>query len=112
MGRALLAVCATALGLVAAPAARPPARVLPDCAGHPQVEPPRVVFACGDGNFGFDRLQWIGWGGARAVGLGSAYLNDCRPDCAAGHFARYGAVLIASGAQRCPRGQRAYLTVT
>jgi hypothetical protein len=112
MARALLVVCATAFGLATAAAGSPSMRVLPDCVGHPEVKPARVVFACGDGNFGFDGLQWIAWGGARAVGLASAYLNDCQPNCAAGHFVRYRAVLIASGSQRCPGGRRAYLTVT
>src|SRR5262249_60941704 len=85
---------------------------LPDCVGHPHVEPKAVVFACGDGNFGVDRLSWVGWGEGRAVGIGSAYLNDCKPYCAAGHFHRYSAIVIASGRQRCPNGEAAYLTVT
>jgi hypothetical protein len=95
-------------GVSAASSSRAP----PDCLGHPQVEPRTVVFACGDGNFGFDHLTWVAWGGSRAVALGSGYLNDCRPYCAAGHFTRYRAVLTATGSQRCPNGQRAYLTVT
>jgi hypothetical protein len=80
--------------------------------GRPEIKPKTVVFACGDGNFGFDHLTWVAWGGSRAVALGSGYLNDCQPYCAAGHFTRYPAVLIATGSQRCPNGQRAYLTVT
>ena len=76
------------------------------------MRPHSVVFACGDGNFGFDHLEWVGWGEPHAVAIGSAYANDCKPYCAAGHFKRYRAVLIASGSQRCPNGTTAYRTVT
>jgi len=71
-----------------------------------------VVFACGDGNFGADRLTWIAWGGPRAVGTGSAFATDCRPNCAAGRFHRYRIVLIVEGSQRCPGGALAYRRVT
>ena len=112
--RFLALALAAAGGLVAAPpsgaASRPSA--LPDCLGHPQSKPKAVVFACGDGNFGVDHLSWVGWGGSRAIALGSAYLNDCKPYCAAGHFHRYPAILVASGTQRCPNGEHAYRTVT
>lgn len=109
------------LGLVAAifaalvvtgTAASVTARGLPDCLGHPQVRPHAVVFACADDGFGVDRLSWATWGGAQAIGLGSAYANDCKPTCVAGHVHRYPVVLIASGTQRCPNGASAYRTVT
>jgi hypothetical protein len=87
-------------------------RALPDCLGHPRIRPTDILVTCADGGFGVDRLSWITWGGSRAVGLGSAYLNDCTPSCAAGHFHRFQAVVIASGLQRCPNGESAYLTVT
>jgi hypothetical protein len=106
VGVCVLAVASTTVS------AAPSSRALPDCLGDPKVMPKTVVFACGDGNFGFDHLTWVAWGRARAVALGSGYLNHCRPYCTAGHFTRYPAVLIATGSQRCPNGQRAYLTVT
>jgi len=97
---------------VAVPAAAAPARGLPDCLGKPHVRPHEVVFACADDGFGVDRLTWVTWGGAQAIGLGSAYANDCKPTCVAGHVHRYRAVLIVSGTQRCPNGAIAYRTVT
>jgi hypothetical protein len=108
LGIVLGLACGT--GTAAGAASSP--RALPDCVGHPRVEPARVAFACADGNFGVDHLKWVGWGTGRAVGLGSAYVNDCTPYCAAGHFHRYPAVVIASGSERCPDGSRAYSTVT
>ena len=108
----LLAVALVGLA-VAFPAAAAPARGLPDCLGKPQVQPHEVVFACADDGFGVDRLTWLTWGGARAVGVGSAYANDCKPTCVAGHVHRYRAVLIVGGTQKCrPNGAVAYRTVT
>jgi hypothetical protein len=107
----LIAATCAALVVTAAAAAVPP-RGLPDCLGHPQVRPHEVVFACADDGFGVDHLTWATWGGAQAIGLGSAYANDCKPTCVAGHVHRYQAVLIASGLQHCPNGASAYLTVT
>ena len=106
-----VAVLAAVLA-VAVPVAAAPVRGLPDCLGKPQVRPHEVVFACADDGFGVDRLTWVTWGGARAVGLGSAYANDCKPTCVAGHVQRYRAVLIVSGTQRCPNGAVAYRTAT
>ena len=109
----LLAVAVAVVALaVALPAAATPTRGLPDCLGKPQVRPHEVVFACADDGFGADHLTWVTWGGARAVGLGSAYANDCKPTCVAGHVHRYPAVLIVSGTQKCPNGAVAYRTVT
>jgi hypothetical protein len=108
---ASFAVCAVFVLAVTATAAQTP-RALANCAGHPQVKPATVLIACADGNFGVGHLTWVGWGDIRAVGLGSAFLNDCTPDCAAGHFHNYPAVVIVSGSQRCPNGELAYLTIT
>src|SRR5437867_2650118 len=51
--------------------------------------PTHVQLACGDGNFGLDGMSWRGWNGPIAHGSGLAYSNDCKPDCADGHFHRY-----------------------
>jgi len=108
----VLAVALTALAVAVPAGAATPARGLPDCLGKPVVRPHEVVFACADDGFGVDKLHWLTWGGAQAVGIGSAYANDCKPTCVAGHVHRYRAVLIAGGTQRCPNGAVAYKTVT
>ena len=83
---------------------------LPDCLGKLRVKPTEVVLACGDGNFGIRKLSWVGWGSATAHATGTAYANDCKPYCAAGHFHTYPAVLVASGRQSC-HGSPAYARV-
>jgi len=42
----------------------------------------------------------------------ASLVNDCTPDCAAGHFHSYRIVLIASGTRRCRAGRTAYRTIT
>lgn len=88
------------LALLASLAVSPP-RALPDCLGKPQVRPGTVVLACADANFGVRKLHWSGWGRPTARATGVAYANDCNPNCAAGHFRDYRAVLVASGRQVC-----------
>jgi hypothetical protein len=77
-----------------------------------QVRPP-VVSYTGDGT-GFlggrttspprhldrGRIHWLSWGPRSAFGRGYAWLNDCRPYCAAGHFHRHRATVRATR----PRG--------
>ncbi len=94
----------------AAQAAHPTA--LPDCLGVPKARPAAVVFACGDGNFGARRLRWTGWGEAFAAATGVAWANDCTPNCAAGRFHTYQAVVVAAGSQRCSSGIIAYRRIT
>ena len=47
------------------------------------------------------KLAWIGWGGARTAATGVAYANDCTPNCAAGHFHDYSAMIVLDGSQKC-----------
>jgi hypothetical protein len=89
------AVAATGAGAAGHPTA------LPNCLGKATVRPTSIILACADANFGIKHLSWIGWGGTRAAATGTAYANDCTPDCAAGHFHSYGAVIVVDGAQSC-----------
>jgi hypothetical protein len=84
---------------------------LPDCLGKPRARPASVVLACADGNFSVAKLTWTGWGQAFAAGRGTGSLNDCKPNCAAGHFHRYPVILLATGRQPC-HGTPAYASIT
>ncbi len=96
----VLTVVVAAVAAAGASAAGHPT-ALPNCLGKPTVRPASVVLACADANFGLKKLSWIGWGGARAAATGTAYANDCTPNCAAGHFHDYVAVIVVDGAQKC-----------
>ncbi|MEO6990072.1 MAG: hypothetical protein ABI346_02115 [Candidatus Baltobacteraceae bacterium] len=95
-----------------APSAPAAAMMLPDCAGKPAARPSEIIFACADANFGVRKLSWTGWGEPFAAATGQAYLNDCMPNCAAGHMHTYPMIVVAKGSQKCPNGERAYETVT
>jgi len=96
----VLALLIASLAAASASAAGHPT-ALPNCLGKPTVRPASIVLACADANFGVKKLSWIGWGGSRAAATGVAYANDCTPNCAAGHFHNYNAVIVLSGAQKC-----------
>ena len=53
------------------------------------VRPNSIVISCADGNFYVDHLRWSSWAAAAAVATGTAHINNCTPDCAAGHFQSY-----------------------
>lgn len=89
------------LPVLLAAAAMAPPRAIPDCLGKPAAKPAEVVLACGDANFGIRKLHWANWGTPIARAAGTAYANDCKPYCAAGHFHTYEAVIVASGSQVC-----------
>jgi len=104
-------VCAAALCI--APAAHAQGTMgLPDCLGKPAIKPAAVTFACADGNFLAQSIQWTGWGQSFAAGLATFESNDCTPYCAAGHFHQYKGVIVASGKQKCPDGSLAYASVS
>ena len=65
------------------------------------VRPKMIVVACGDGNFWFAGLHWQTWTATGAAATGTAHLNDCTPNCAAGHFHTYPASVRLSAPKTC-----------
>lgn len=105
--RAILAaimILATAAGLatVAAPAVRaagPAAAKVPvayDCRGwhDGQLRPARLELSC-DGNVAVTVAGWRYWSGISArTRTATLWVNNCRPDCAAGHYRKYAATVV------------------
>jgi hypothetical protein len=77
------------------PTARTIAKVL-SCIGLPELRPTNYVITCADANASWKMVRWSSWGGKDAVGRGYLYLNDCQPDCAAGHFHSYLSQVVLS----------------
>jgi hypothetical protein len=50
---------------------------------------PRRLNPSVDGSLFVARMRWTVWDDRYAAGVGIAHVNDCRPDCADGHYARY-----------------------
>ncbi len=110
--RVLIAACllvgAIAISAVASTDAR---RVVGNCSKS-QVRPSAIILACADDNRSLTRLHWSSFGGVTAHGSGQYYINDCTPDCVAGHFHSYPIAVILSNARPCPDGRDDYRDAT
>jgi hypothetical protein len=100
MGLVLLCLCGIAPAL-----AQAEIRLATQAVEDPLQVEPRTVSYTGDGT-GYlggrttsprhpdhGGLQWLSWGGVAAQARGYAWLNDCRPSCANGHFHRHRAII-------------------
>ncbi|MFE3188064.1 hypothetical protein ACFXHA_03590 [Nocardia sp. NPDC059240] len=78
------------VGLASAPfaAADDASPLVNDCTtGRSNVEPARILLACGDGNLTVRDINWSSWGPDTAEGDGTEYRVVCQPSCASGHEA-------------------------
>jgi hypothetical protein len=55
----------------------------------PSYKPRTIIIACGDGNYQLKGMHWRRWNTRKAFGRGFAWVNDCVPFCADGHFHYY-----------------------
>ena len=86
---------ATARGQAATPKA--PRYVVLDCGFKPVVAPPTFTIACADAGIGVRDLHWTNWAPKLASGYGTFWENDCKPDCAGGHFRYYPSLEVLWG---------------
>ena len=68
--------------------------------------------ACGDGNFFLTGLKWSRWNAIDAFAAGTGHQNDCKPDCASGHFHRYSVALRLFRPEECRGGRREFTRVS
>ncbi|MGA2528010.1 MAG: hypothetical protein ABSG36_02470 [Acidimicrobiales bacterium] len=80
----------------AAKAAVPAMTHVLSCLGEPELRPASYVISCADANASWHGVTWTSWGPKLASGAGDLYQNDCNPNCAAGHFRTYQAVVVLS----------------
>jgi hypothetical protein len=78
-------------------AATTPRYVVLDCSLKPVVAPSTFVITCADGNTGVRALHWTSWTPKLASGYGTFWENDCKPDCAQGHFHYYPSLEVLWG---------------
>lgn len=64
-----------------------------NCLRQAKAEPANFILTCADANSVLAHLSWASWTSERAVATGVHELNDCTPDCAAGKFRSYPAVV-------------------
>jgi hypothetical protein len=66
--------------------------VLVNCQHHAVVLPRTFILTCADANDALVNLRWVSWRGV-AYGSGTERINTCHPNCAAGHFRSYHALI-------------------
>ena len=49
---------------------------------------PTSVWLSGDSTYQLEQMTWQVWSSSEAIGTGTAGINDCRPNCAGGHWYR------------------------
>lgn len=99
----VLAVAVVLLALAAVPAGSAPKTLFPANCDKPTYKPTRIVVACGDGNNRLARIKWESYGTDAASGTATAVVNDCEPNCAAGTFHHFGAVVTLNKPKDCGR---------
>lgn len=52
----------------------------------PRIEPRVIILACADAGVLVVNLRWSNWTTTHARGIGTLRYNDCKPNCATGHF--------------------------
>jgi hypothetical protein len=88
--------------------------VVLNCADKAQVKPGTIILACADHGLYLASLHWTSWTPELASAYGTEWQNDCKPDCADGHFHHYAvvAVLWGSAGVKGHSGERRYTEVT
>jgi hypothetical protein len=71
-----------------------------DCNSGPEVKPSGYIETCADDGIGLEHLHWTSWTSALASGYGTMYENDCTPNCAAGHFHYFSALVVFWGSAK------------
>jgi hypothetical protein len=77
------------------------------CSGH-AYKPSRITLACADGNLYATGISYRGYGQNVARASATIHLNDCTPNCAAGHFHSYRGTLSLRDIVRCSDGRLYY----
>ena len=103
MQRSLIvpALAVALLALATVPAGSAPKTLFPGNCGKPTYKPTRIVVACGDGNNRLARIKWESYGTDAASGTATAVVNDCEPNCAAGTFHHFRAVVTLNKPKDC-----------
>jgi hypothetical protein len=74
-----------------------PRYVMLDCGFKPVVAPSTVIVTCADAGIGLRDMHWTSWTPRLASGHGTFWENDCKPDCADGHFHYYPSLAVLWG---------------
>jgi hypothetical protein len=57
---------------------------------------PTTMYLSADGSLFVKGITWRGWGSGAATGTGTAWADDCKPNCAQGTFHKHPATIVLS----------------
>jgi hypothetical protein len=103
--RLAIVVALLALPAIALAAIPPHAILAPNCT-KAQYKPHQIMLACNDGTDYLTKLQWTRWNRRKAVATGINEVDNCKPDCARGHFHAYPVKVTLSRPHRCTKVKR------
>jgi hypothetical protein len=94
--------------------AKTPKYVLLNCSLKPVVAPRTFIITCADAGIGARDLLWTSWTSKLASGYGTFWENDCKPNCANGHFHYYPSLEMVWGSATVKGhlGDRRYTKLT
>jgi hypothetical protein len=74
-----------------------------------QYKPRTIFLTCADDDIFVHELKWAHWSRTKAVASGTFTWDDCKPDCADGHFRSLPVRVTLTGPKQCPgRVHRAF----
>jgi hypothetical protein len=76
--------------------------VVVDCAVHGQTRPGQYPLACASGGAYLSGLHWASWGPSAAFADGTVTIDDCVPNCTAGHGHSFPVLVTLWRAQAWP----------
>ena len=90
------------------------APVVVDCAVDGRTRPGQYTLACADGGAYLSGLHWASWGPSAAFADGTSTVNDCVPNCTAGHGHSFPVLVALWRAEPRPghAGQRYFTRLT
>ena len=86
----------------------------PNCVTHLRYRPHTISVFCADGGMQVKRLHWNEWSADEARGRSTrTFVNNCKPNCAEGHFDRFHVRLVLHRVRTCERtGKQVFTRMT
>jgi hypothetical protein len=82
--------------------------LFPAGCANPSYKPRQIIVTCADANTVLKGISWKSYGSDNANGSGTANVNACDPNCAAGKFQAFPATVKLSRPKDCRKDVRQF----
>jgi hypothetical protein len=82
--------------------------LFPSGCTNPTYKPTQIIVTCADANTVLKGIKWSDYGSDSAEGAGTASVNACDPNCAAGKFQQFPATVKLSNPKDCRKDVRQF----